>query len=47
MNAVLMIAFEDEAPLQPLVKQIARFNAAAVRPDDRVRLFQVRLEVIV
>ena len=47
VNAALLIAFEDEAPRQPLVEQIIRFNAAAVRPDDRVRLFQVSLEVIV
>jgi len=47
LNAVLVITFEDEAPLQPLVEQIARFNAAAVRTGDRVHLFQVPLEVTV
>jgi hypothetical protein len=47
MNTVLMIAFESEAPLERLIDKIERFNAAAVRKDERVRLFQLPLERIV
>lgn len=46
-NTVLMIAFEDEQPLQALVVQIAALNTATKRPDDRVRLFQLPLERVV
>jgi hypothetical protein len=46
-NSVLMIAFEDETPLQHLIELIASLNARIVRPDDRIRLFQVPLELIV
>lgn len=46
-NTVLMIAFEDEQPLQALVVQVAALNTATKRPDDRVRLFQLPLERVV
>jgi hypothetical protein len=46
-NTVLMIAFEDEQPLQALVVQVTALNTATKRPDDRVRLFQVPLERVV
>lgn len=46
-NAVLMIAFEDERPLEALIAQIKASNATTKRPDDRVRLFQLPLERIV
>jgi hypothetical protein len=46
-NSVLMIAFEDETPLEHLIELIGSLNARIVRPDDRVRLFQVPLELIV
>ena len=46
-NAVLMIAFEDEQPLEVLVGRIETLNAGTKRPDDRIRLFQVPLERIV
>lgn len=46
-NAVLMIAFEDEQPLEVLVARITALNAATKRPDDHIRLFQVPLERIV
>jgi hypothetical protein len=46
-NSVLMIAFQNEAPLASLIAQINAANAAIVRPDDRIRLFQVPLERIV
>ena len=45
-NSVLMIAFDAEAPLQALLEHIRRFNATVIRLDDRVRLFQVPLELI-
>ena len=43
-NAALMIAFEDLAPLETLVRRITAWNAESKRPDDRIRLFQVPLE---
>lgn len=46
-NTVLMIAFEDEAPLEALVKAVTAWNAEVKRTDDRVRLFQLPLERIV
>jgi hypothetical protein len=46
-NAVLMIAFQDMAPLQALVEAIKAMNAQTARPDDRVRLFQTPLLRIV
>jgi len=46
-NGVLMIAFEDEQPLQRLIERIGQWNADAKRPDDRIRLFQLPLERIV
>lgn len=47
LNAVLMIAFEDEAPLAALIVAIEAANAAIVRPADRIRLFQLPLDRIV
>lgn len=46
-NSVLMIAFQDEAPLEALIRQITAANEAIRRPDDKIRLFQVPLERIV
>lgn len=46
-NSVLMIAFEDEAPLDALIREIIAANAAITRPDDKIRLFQIPLERIV
>lgn len=46
-NAVLMIAFEDDAPLQDLIEKIKAANAEIVRAPDRIRLFQLPLERIV
>lgn len=45
--AVVMIAFEEEAPLQALVTAIGAANADIPRASDRIRLFQVPLERIV
>ena len=46
-NVVLMIAFEDAAPLQALIGRIETHNAGVTRKDDRIRLFQVPLEAMV
>ena len=46
-NAVLMIAFREEAPLETLIQNITAANAAIKRPDDKIRLFQLPLERIV
>jgi hypothetical protein len=46
-NTVLMIAFEDEQPLERLIELIGSLNARIARPDDRVRLFQLPLDRIV
>ena len=47
MNTVLMIAFEDGAPLEALIQGITAANTEIKRPDDKIRLFQVPLERIV
>lgn len=46
-NSVMMIAFEDEAPLDRLIQHIVVANAEIKRADDRIRLFQMPLESIV
>lgn len=46
-NSVTMIAFEEEAPLEALVRGIAVENEGIKRPADRIRLFQLPLERIV
>jgi hypothetical protein len=46
-NAVVMIAFEDEAPLERLVASIQRANLDIRRAADRIRLFQLPLDRIV
>ena len=46
-NTVLMIAFQDEAPLETLIQSITTANAGVKRPDDKIRLFQLPLEHIV
>ena len=43
-NSVLMIAFEQDAPLETLVQAIVATNAKIKRPDDKIRLFQIPLE---
>ncbi len=47
VNAVMMIAFQDETPLEKLVHGVAAMNEHITRPDDRIRLFQLPLERIV
>ena len=46
-NAVVMIAFEDEAPIEGLIDAIQRANRDIRRPADRIRLFQLPLDRIV
>ena len=46
-NAVLMIAFEQDEPLDRLIKAIGAANASIQRAADHIRLFQVPLERIV
>ena len=46
-NSVLMIAFQEDAPLEALIQSITAANAGIKRPDDKIRLFQLPLERIV
>jgi hypothetical protein len=46
-NTVMMIAFEDEAPLEALIRGIGTVNQEIRRKADHVRLFQLPLERIV
>ena len=47
LNGVLMIGFEDEAPLAALIREIQAANAGIARRADHIRLFQLPLERIV
>ena len=47
MNSVLMIAFQEEGPLEKLIQAIDEANKKITRRDDQIRLFQVPLERIV
>jgi hypothetical protein len=47
INSVLMIAFDQEQPLAKLIQDLIEANGAILRPDDKIRLFQVPLEKIV
>jgi len=46
-NMVMMIAFEEEAPLEVLIGSIAVANGEIRRASDKIRLFQLPLERIV
>jgi hypothetical protein len=46
-NAVIMVAFEDEAPLERLIHGISAANLEIKRAADRIRLFQLPLDRIV
>jgi hypothetical protein len=46
-NSVTMVAFEDEAPLEALIRGVKAENANIKRPADHIRLFQLPLEKIV
>jgi hypothetical protein len=43
----MMIAFQDEAPLEALIRAITAANAEIKRAADRIRLFQLPLERMV
>lgn len=46
-NSVTMIAFEEEAPLEALIRAIIGANKEIVRDADHIRLFQTPLDRIV
>ena len=46
-NSVMMVAFQDEAPLDALVRAITAANSEIKRAADRIRLFQLPLERMV
>lgn len=46
-NAVLMIGFREDAPLEDLIRRIGAANQEITRADDRIRLFQLPLERLV
>jgi len=47
LNGVLMIAFEDEAPLQALIDEVQVANSEIQRRPDHIRLFQLPLDRVV
>jgi hypothetical protein len=47
VNSMMMIAFQEEGPLEKLVQAINSMNAGITRADDKMRLFQLPLERIV
>ena len=47
MNAVMMIAIQEEIILDQLIHGIEKTNEEIIRPDDRIRIFQVPLERII
>jgi nitrogen regulatory protein PII len=46
-NSVMIIAFQDEAPLEALIQAITEANSEIKRAADRIRLFQLPLERMV
>ena len=46
-NSVMMIAFENTAPLEALIRGIDAANKEIRRAADHIRLFQLPLEKIV
>jgi hypothetical protein len=46
-NSVTMIAFEDDAPLEALIRGVREVNQEIRRAADHIRLFQLPLERIV
>lgn len=45
-NNVRMIAFDNDKSLDNIIKCLKELNDLARRPDDKVRLFMVPLEMI-
>jgi len=46
-NSVTMIAFEEDAPLEALIRNVKAANQEIRRAADHIRLFQLPLELIV
>jgi hypothetical protein len=46
-NVLFMIAFQEDAPLENLIRAVGAANQEIKRPSDRIRLFQLPLERIV
>jgi len=46
-NSVTMIAFEDDAPLEALIRSVKAVNQNIQRAADHLRLFQLPLDRIV
>lgn len=46
-NSVMMIAFQEETPLEALIKAITAANTEIKRAADRIRLFQLPLDRMV
>lgn len=46
-NYVRMVAFDDEKLLVKLIDELNELNKEALRADDKVRLFQMPLELVV
>jgi len=46
-NAVLMIAFQEDATLEKLIAMVTTVNQEITRASDRIRVFQLPLERIV
>ena len=46
-NSVTMIAFQDHAPLEALIRAVQGVNQEIQRAADHIRLFQLPLERIV
>ena len=46
-NSVMMIAFQEEAPLEALIQAIVAANSEIKRAADRIRLFQLPLDRMV
>ena len=46
-NSVTMIAFQDDAPLEALIRGIQGENQSIKRAADHIRLFQLPLDRIV
>jgi hypothetical protein len=46
-NAVVMIAFQDEAVLEGLIQIVTRANQEIARANDKIRMFQLPLDRVV
>ena len=46
-NSVVMIAFQEDGPLEALIQAIIAANSEIKRAADRIRLFQLPLERMV